>query len=376
MIYTLKIYDTELMTFELTQKPLEGFCCQIISVNENSKHLLPLGMTVDGDGVLSWLNSRFLPSNRANSDRVLFGYGLTHNNIPGIIQLCKGLSLNDSYWITDSDFKGKFADYNLFENSFYKALSLIAYTGYGSMKPSGFSSSPEFTTNGMLRKGWRRIDGKIKLYKGGTSGAANTGNEPYSEFYAAQIAEAMGLDHVPYTLSKWKGSLCCVCELFTDIDHSFVPMWRFCKTKSIKEVAEYLRNLGEDYFKAFCDMMIFDALIYNTDRHLNNFGLMVDNKTTQPYAFAPIFDNGLSLFNFAMADDFADLETYAKSRLSAFDVPFDEIAKEFVTSRQKGQLRHLQAFKFTRHSRYNLPAARLKALEQFIQKRARQLLEL
>ncbi len=91
--------------------------------------------------------------------------------------------------------------------------------------------------------------------------------------------------------------------------------------------------------------------------------------------FAPIFDNGLSLFNFAMADDFADLETYAKSRLWAFDVPFDEIAKEFVTSRQKGQLRHLQAFKFTRHSRYNLPAARLKALEQFIQKRAGQLLE-
>ena len=47
MIYTLKIYDTELMTFELTQKPLEGFCCQIISVNNGCKHLLPLDMTVD-----------------------------------------------------------------------------------------------------------------------------------------------------------------------------------------------------------------------------------------------------------------------------------------------------------------------------------------
>ena len=48
MIYTLKIYDTELMTFELTQKPLEGFCCQIVSVKEENKHLLPIGMTVDG----------------------------------------------------------------------------------------------------------------------------------------------------------------------------------------------------------------------------------------------------------------------------------------------------------------------------------------
>lgn len=333
-------------------------------------------MTVDGDGVLSWLKSRFLPSNRANSDRVLSVYGLTNNNIPGIIQLCKGLSLNDCYWITEPDFRGKFADYNLFENSFYKALSLIAYTGYGSVKPSGFSSSPEFTTNGMLRKGWRKIDGKIKLYKGGTSGAANTGKEPYSEFYAAQIAEAMGLNHVPYTLSMWKGELCCTCELFTDIDHSFVPMWRFCNTKSIKDVASYLQGLGQEYFDAFCDMMIFDALIYNTDRHLNNFGLMVDNMTNKPYSVAPIFDNGLSLFNFAMADDFNNLEAYAKSRLSAFDVSFDDIAKEYITSRQNEQLRHLQEFKFNRHKLYNLPAKRLKALEQFIQNRARVLINL
>lgn len=374
MVYTLKMYDTDLMTFELTQKPLEGFSCQIISVKEENKHLLPLGMTVDGNGVLSWLKSRVIPQNREFVDKILSVYGLTHNNISGIIQLCKGLSLNDSYWITDLNFNGKFTDYNLFENNFYKALSLIAYTGHGSVKPNGFSSSPEFTTNGMLRKGWRKIDGKVKLYKGGSSGAANTGNEPYSEFYAAQIAATMGLNHVPYTLSKWKGCLCCVCELFTDINHSFVPMWRFCKTTSIKEIAEYLQNMGEDYFNAFSDMMIFDALIYNTDRHLNNFGLMVDNMTNRPYAFAPIFDNGLSLFNFAMADDFADLETYAMSRLSAFSVPFDEIAKEFISSRQKEQLHRLQTFKFTRHTRYNLPAARLKALTRFIQKRAKNLL--
>ena len=374
MVYTLKLYDTDLMTFELTQKPLEGFSCQIISVKEENKHLLPLGMTVDGDGVLSWLKSRVIPQNREFVDKILSVYGLTHNNISGIIQLCKGLSLNDSYWITDLNFNGKFTDYNLFENSFYKALSLIAYTGHGSVKPNGFSSSPEFTTNGMLRKGWRKINGTVKLYKGGSSGAANTGNEPYSEFYAAQIAATMGLNHVPYTLSKWKGCLCCVCELFTDINHSFVPMWRFCKTTSIKEIAEYLQNMGEDYFNAFSDMMIFDALIYNTDRHLNNFGLMVDNMTNRPYAFAPIFDNGLSLFNFAMADDFADLETYAMSRLSAFSVPFDEIAKAFISSRQKEQLHRLQTFKFIRHTRYNLPAARLKALARFIQKRAKNLL--
>ena len=71
-----------------------------------------------------------------------------------------------------------------------------------------------------------------------------------------------------------------------------------------------------------------------------------------------------------MKEDFADLETYAKSRLSAFDVSFDEIAGEFITSRQKEKLRRLHGFRFTRHNRYNLPASRLKALEKFIQQRS------
>ena len=65
------------------------------------------------------------------------------------------------------------------------------------------------------------------LFKGGTTGAANTGNEPYSEFYAAQVAKKMGLNHVPYTLGKWKGIICSVCELFTSKDYSYIPIGRF-----------------------------------------------------------------------------------------------------------------------------------------------------
>ena len=50
----------------------------------------------------------------------------------------------------------------------------------------------------MLPKCWRRDSGKILLFKGGTSGAYNTGNEPFSEFYAAQIARAMGINAIDY----------------------------------------------------------------------------------------------------------------------------------------------------------------------------------
>ena len=64
-------------------------------------------------------------------------------------------------------------------------LALIAFTGYGPYIKSAFMSSPELTTNGMLAKCWRRIDGKIYLYKAETNGFANSGLEPYSEYYAS-----------------------------------------------------------------------------------------------------------------------------------------------------------------------------------------------
>ena len=121
-------------------------------------------------------------------------------------------------------------------------------------------------------------------------------------------------------------------------------------------------------------MMVFDALVYNTDHHLGNFDLIIDNKRNKPAGFAPLFNNGLALFPFAMKDDIVDLKQYAASRLSAYDVPFDEPVVAFMTDRQRKQLRKLAEFKFARHSRYNLPAWRLKRLEEFVRARTSDLL--
>lgn len=376
MIFELRQYDQTLLTFDFIEQKLEGQTCKILSINEQYRSLLPLGMKVTDDGLLSWLKGRVVPKNREFVHQILSRYGLDQNDTMGIIKLCKGLSLNDSYWVVEQGFDGKFSAFNLYENSFARALALIAYTGYGTSTAKGFSSSPEFTTNGMLRKCWRRLNKKIYLYKGGTTGAANAGKEPYSEFYSAQVAERMGLNHIPYGLAKWKDTLCSTCELFTNIDTSYVPIYKFVEKATVTEIAAFLKGLGDKYYDEFVDMLIFDALIFNTDRHGGNFGLLVDNKTNQPIALAPIFDNGLSLFNYAMDDELEDVEKYSKTRGSAFGVAHIEIAKEFITSRQKAQLRKMINFKFAKHTRYNLPAKRLKVIEEFLQKRVQELLSL
>ena len=369
-MFYLKQYDTVLLSFEILEDPLEGQKCRIHEIDEAHANLLPVGLKKTDEGLMSWLRSRIIPRNREYVDALLAKSGLSHNDTKGILQVCRGLSLNDSYWVVEEGFTGKYADYNLYEHDFVKVLSLIAYTGYGSSsRAKGFSSSPEFTTTGMLRKGWRRLGGKVLLFKGGTSGAANTGNEPYSEFYAAQVAERMGIRHVPYGLSMWKGCMCSTCELFCDIDHSYVPIYRFMDKCTLRTVADYLRSLGGSYYDCFADMLIFDALICNEDRHFGNYGLMVDNETNRPYAFAPLFDHGLSLFNYAMPDDLKTLDEYAKTRSSAYGVPFDNIIREFISPRQKEQLRKMIGFRFEKHPAYNLPADRLKAIEKTLQNR-------
>ncbi len=375
MIYELKHFDTTLLRFSLETQGLRGNICRILWYDEEKKSLLPISLELSDDGLLSWLRTRTIPKNRGYIEAILASLGLSEHDLSGILNVCMGLSLNDCYWVVNDGFPGTFADYNLFDNDFSKPLSLIAYTGYGSMKKKGFTSSPEFTTNGMLRKAWRKIGGKTLLYKGGTEGASNAGNEPYSEFYASQIADLMGISHVPYTLSKWKKSLCSVCELFTDKDHSYVPMGYYGNFRNILELSEYLKNLGEQYHNAFADMMIFDAVIYNTDRHYGNFGLLVDSKSNRPIALAPVFDNGLGLFPYAVKDDLKTISAYAKTRSSAFDVSFDDIAKEFISNRQREGLRKLLNFEFIRDPNYNLPAERLKILGKFIRNRAGELLE-
>lgn len=376
MNYELKHFDTTLIRFSATEDSNTPEI-QILWQNDKKKNLFPLDLEISGVGIAKWLKHRTIPKNRAYVHNFLSKCGLNLNRPINIIKVSKGLSLNDCYWVVEEGFNGKFSDYNLYENRFSQVLALIAFTGYGSSIRTSLASCPEFTTNGMLPKCWRRERGQIKLFKGGTSGASNTGNEPYSEFYAYQIAKAMGINAIPYNLSKWKGELCSTCALFTNKDFSFLPVGRIVTTGNMNSVREYYNSLGPNFVKALDDMIVLDALIFNTDRHFGNFGFLIENKTNKIVAPAPLFDHGNSLFNYAGKDDLASdeaLQRYADTLLPCVYDDFVAGAKKVLTPSHKEGLRHLLNFKFKKHSRYNLPANRLKLIEKQIQRRAKELL--
>ena len=121
----------------------------------------------------------------------------------------------------------------------------------------------------------------------------------------------MDLNNIPYGLAKWKDTLCSTCELLRISTRPTFPL-NFVEKATVTEIEAFLKGLGEKYYDEFVDMLIFDALIFNTDWRGGNFGLSVDNKTNKPIALAPIFDNGLSLFNYAMDDELKDIENILK----------------------------------------------------------------
>ena len=375
MIYEIRHFDTVLIRFSADSGAERNI--RLIWVNDEKKGLIPLDLPeLSADGVDTWIRHRTLPKNRAYVSNLLSTMGLSINRPLDVIRVSKGLSLNDCYWVVEEGFSGSFAQYNLYENRFSRVLGQIAFIGYGS-SGAVVSSSPEFTTNGMLPKCWRRDHGVIRLYKGGTEGASNTGNEPYSEFYASAVAQLIGVNAVPYNLSKWKGKLCSTCELFTSKELSYVPVGRIVHTGGMAAVRAFYASLGEPFVRALHEMIVFDAVIFNTDRHFGNFGFLVNSRTNEIVAPAPLFDHGNALFNLAGQDALQSEQAmlqYARTLLPCVYDDFVEEAKKVITHEQKNELRKLLNVRLKRHSAYNLDKKRLTLIEKMIRLRAAELI--
>lgn len=379
MRYILKDADRPLLEFSANMQSSEADL-QIQKIHEENRAFLPLNLALTNEGVERWLKHRTIPKNRAYVDALLSKTGLSINRPLGIIAVCKGLSLNDCYWVDQADDQTTFEKVNLYDNRFSQVLASIAFTGYGSIVRTSSLTSPEFSTNGMLPKCWRRVRGKIYLYKGGTSGFSNTGFEPYSELYAYQVARTMGVNAIPYTLTKdLKKTLCSRCELFTSKEYSYMPVGQLVKRGGMPAIRAYYATLGQEFVDALDDMIVFDAVICNTDRHYGNFGVLIDNATNRIAKPAPLFDHGNALFSLGGPDLWEDetaFRTYADSLLPvAYDSFFEEAAT-VMQPRHHRMLRKLLDFRFDRRAtRYNLPANRLAMIEQEVRRRARWLLQ-
>ncbi|MCL2055393.1 MAG: XRE family transcriptional regulator [Oscillospiraceae bacterium] len=389
-MYCLKLYDEELIKFEMSEIPGEELKVSVAWFAADRMTVMPVGFDGTGASLENWLKRRRIPNNRAYAQKILHSMGLNSRNTMGILELCKGLSLNDSYWLVPQGFEGKFSEYNLYQNRFAEILALVALTGEGSgaVEPSKVKTTPEFTTDGMLPKAWFNNGGVITLYKGGAwRKYAEEMLEPFSEYYACQIAQAMGLKAVLYDLAERDGNLYSTCGLFTDIHTAYVPVGLIARRElsAVKgesyytAAARWYKNFDAenhtDLYNGFASMLVFDSVIYNEDRHFNNFGLLRDNASGKIIGNAPIFDNGISLFNYASLSDLKDLKNYRLKYNNAVNRSFDETAREFCGEKQREQLNRLADFSFKKHKHFNMDFDRLGVIEEFLRFRVGEVLD-
>ena len=334
----LKHRDREVLRFDW-QLP---FGVKNLEVNTANLKYLPLAfrdrpelLTKEGElryQLELWFLARLVPMKRQGIKHMLRQLGFEPDDphfARNLIEFCRGLTLNDVHWIVRDEDTAKWSEVNLYENEFSSSVASLAFAGERPDVVRKASSSPEYTTNGNLAKCWRRRNGEIFLYKG-----AGRGEEPHAEYLAAQVAAAMGLNHVDYGLSTFKGQLCSTCKLFTSDKFGFLPMRDLLDRESRMKDPQ------------FADMFFFDAVVGNTDRHYGNFGYLIDNDTNELSAPAPIFDNGYA-FQYAKHPMLFD---------SWLDIPGG------ITEEMVARLKPLKNFVFKSHPGYNLPPSRVESI--------------
>lgn len=65
-IYSLRLYDTELIRFSLEKRGLDGLVAEIISVQDEYAPLMSLDLERTSEGIIRWLGRRVIPKNRTS----------------------------------------------------------------------------------------------------------------------------------------------------------------------------------------------------------------------------------------------------------------------------------------------------------------------
>lgn len=384
--YILKNKNTPVLIFNLAEIKKPSFSSYISSyeiekVKVLKENLLPrsfLKNIPDKKTLKEWIKNRQAPKNRKNINN-LINYeiqrlNLDANNFMNFINISYGLSLNDSYWIVPDDGKEyEWEKYNLYNNKFSERLALIAF-GEKNVSSSAFDileTSPEYTTNGMLAKCWTILNNEIVLLK---KSSENYKIEALCEYYMSQVAEFMNFKHVDYDIIKYHEHLVSSCKIFTNEKKGYYSIGTLISKNeaaslSPEKLIEKISIITGNSFIE--DLIVFDCLIYNEDRHLGNFGMLVNNDTQELLEPAPIFDNGNSILMLYYNLPDENGKIYTKHKLG---LKFDVLAKEFVKERHREGLLKLKKFTFKRHNEYNLPEELLIKGEKFIQKNAEKFL--
>ena len=258
--------------------------------------LLPLGGSQGADSLRKWWLRRAVPISQGNVAALLQQEGIPSTQSLLVQNL--GLSLSDHYWIKPNGSELTWKDVSPFSNAFGGLAETASAQFY----------SPDAALQGDLIKKWLIVDDMRCLLKGNRG--ANS-QQSLNEVLASMLHEKQGFaNHVQYRPVKLTGSASeqygCICEDFASETLEFIPAIDVVdsvkKDNAVSTYAHFIHvctahGLSEQDVRGFLEYQILtDFVLTNTDRHLNNFGVLRDSRTLKFVRMAPIFDSGNSMF--------------------------------------------------------------------------------
>ena len=254
--------------------------------------LLPLGGSQGADSLRKWWLRRAVPISQGNIAALLQQEGIPSTQSLLVRNL--GLSLSDHYWIRLQKSDLTWREVNPFSNAFGGLAETASAQFY----------SPDAALQGDLIKKWLIVDDMRCLLKGNRG--ANS-QQSLNEVLASMLHEKQGFaNHVQYRPVKLTGSASeqygCICEDFASETLEFIPAIDVVdsvkKDNAVSTYAHFIHvctahGLSEQDVRGFLEYQILtDFVLTNTDRHLNNFGVLRDSRTLKFVRMAPIFDSG------------------------------------------------------------------------------------
>ena len=192
------------------------------------------------------------------------------------------VSLTDLFWIRRQGEKITFKELNLYDNPLNEAIVELSLKGR-QMTVTNQELAPDLSTKGCFPKAWIREKDGFRLLKDGDRSAVQ------KELLASQVCQCFDIPQVIYKEYLYNGEIVTESNIISSKEYSMVSKMAFdiyACNHDLNTIDVCIELDPINYY----GMNILDYLTGNTDRHPENWGFKIDNRTNQYISLYPIMD--------------------------------------------------------------------------------------
>lgn len=269
-----------------------------------------------------WCASRVLSLDRKYAKEILNSIGatqaVTDKDRANISLSYHCVSLTDIHWVRKKRESVSFADINLYDNPLNEAIVELSLKGK-QMTVTNHELAQDLSTKGCFAKAWIRGENGFKLLKDGGEDIVK------KELLASEICQCFDIPQVVYRPTFYQNQMVTESDIVTSKEFSMVSKMAFdiYACNHDLDTIEVCDKLDP---KTYYGMNILDYLTGNTDRHPENWGFLVDNKTNEYISLYPVMDLNQCFLAYDNIDG-ANCQTVLPRKLTQREAAIEAVKK-------------------------------------------------